>query len=280
MDGNWRDYAEVVGDVCGLKIYNNSTTGNLLIEDQAVRGQHYAHWPGMAHGLPRPIAVHAEEHTVVEILELVREHRRFTHFCHISSAFEIRVLREAKEAGLPISVGVCPHHLWLTEDDLNTLGSFGLMKPELKTKSDRDALWQAISDGVVDVIESDHAPHTLAEKTSNKPPYGVPGLETTLPLLLTAAHQGRLDLEQVVALVADNPRRIWGLEAPPDTYTVVDLDESYTIERGRLRTKCGWSPFEGMRVQGRVIETWVRGQQIYDGESILVKQGYGANVYG
>ena len=121
-----------------------------------------------------------------DILELVRRYRRFTHFCHISTQYEIDLLRAAKEEGLPISIGVTPHHLYLTEADLPTLGALGLMKPTLKTAADRDALWQALARGVVDVVESDHAPHTLAEKQSANPPYGVPGLETTLPLLCLA----------------------------------------------------------------------------------------------
>lgn len=280
MDENWHHYSEIVNDVCGLKIYNNSTTGNLLIEDQAVRDQHYAHWPGKAGDYPLPIAVHAEEQTVLEILELVRKYRRFTHFCHISTAFEINALRAAKEEGLPISVGVCPHHLWLTHDDLSTLGAHGLMKPELKTRADRDALWQALQDGVVDVVESDHAPHTLKEKRAEKPPYGVPGLETTLPLLFTAVHEGRLTTEQVIAFVAENPRRIWGIETPPDTYTIVEIDTPYTLDRDMLYTMCGWSPFEGMTLYCRVVETWIRGVQVYDGEDVLTQPGFGINIYG
>lgn len=275
-NGNWQMYVSVAASpVCGLKIYNNQTTGDLLIDDQAVREQHYAHWPA-----GKVIAVHAEGETVLDILALVRRYRRFTHFCHISTADEIAALTAAKAEGLPVSIGVCPHHLWLTEDDLPTLGAFGLMKPELKTRADRDALWAALLAGVVDVVESDHAPHTLAEKQSAAPPYGVPGLETTLPLLLTAVHEGRLTLAQVVALVAENPRRIFGLSCPDETYALVDLDAEYEITRAGLHTRCGWSPFEGLRVRGCVIETWVRGVKAYDGERVLVAPGFGVNLYG
>jgi dihydroorotase-like cyclic amidohydrolase len=274
MNGNWSEYGSIIDDVCGLKIFNNSTTGNLLIDDQSVREAHYQYWPPH-----KVIAVHAEEETILELLELVRKYRKHTHFLHISSANEIRYLRAAKEEGLPVSIGVCPHHLWLTENDLSTRGSYGIMKPGLKTADDRDVLWQALADGLVDVIESDHAPHTTAEKDSEHPPYGVPGLETTLPLLLTAVHEGRLTLDQVSALVSDNPRHLWGLECPEQTYTVIDLDESYVIDRGNLHTRCGWSPFEGMRVQGRVVETWIRGVQVYDGERVMVAPGFGVNLY-
>ncbi len=176
--GNQPEYDGIGGEVCGLKIYNNQTTGTLLIEDQAERDDHYRGW-----NTGKPIAVHAEGETVAQILELVRRYRKQTHFCHISTQYEIELLRAAKQERLPISIGVTPHHLFLTEADLPTLGSLGWMKPTLKTAADQAALWAALSDGVVDVVESDHAPHTLAEKQSAHPPYGVPGLETTLPLL-------------------------------------------------------------------------------------------------
>jgi carbamoyl-phosphate synthase/aspartate carbamoyltransferase/dihydroorotase len=270
---NTADYADVAG-TCGLKIYNNSTTGNLLLANQAERARHYAAWDGS-----RLIAVHAEDETVLDILALVRRFRKRTHFVHISTAREIGWLEAAKEEGLPITIGVCPHHLWLTEDDLPALGALGIMKPGLKTANDRAALWDALQRGVVDVIESDHAPHTLAEKASERPPYGVPGLETTLPLLLTAVHEGRLTLERVTDLVATNPRRIWGLDAPPETYATVDLDADFVIERANLHGAAGWSPYEGMRVKGRVIETWIRGTQVYDGERILVQPGFGRNLF-
>jgi carbamoyl-phosphate synthase/aspartate carbamoyltransferase/dihydroorotase len=273
QSGNEDQYADVVGDVCGLKIYNNATTGTLLIDDQAVRVLHYRTWPRS-----KPIAVHAERETVADILQLVRRYRKATHFCHISTRFEIDLLRDAKEEGLPVSVGVTPHHLYLTEDDTPVLGSLGLMKPELKTTDDRDALWEAIAGGVVDVVESDHAPHTLEEKASDRPPFGVPGLETSLPLLCLAAKEGRLTIERVIELIAINPRRIFGLSCPADTVTRVDLKEMFIIDRAMLRTQCGWSPFEGMRVAGRVIEVRIRGQCVFDGEQVLAAPGSGRNL--
>ena len=266
------DYAKVTAEVCGLKIYNNETTGTLLIEDQSLRDAHYRVWTAASQ---KPIAVHAEEETVADILKLARKYRAFTHFCHISTRYEIDLLRAAKEEGLPISVGVTPHHLYLTEADLPVLGSLGMMKPPLKTADDRDALWEAIADGTVDIVESDHAPHTLAEKQSAKPPYGVPGLETTLPLMCLAVEEGRISYERMIELLALNAQRIFNLHPDSETYTLVDTDAHYTIDRASLRTKCGWSPFEGMRVPGRVIGVWIRGVQVYDGENILVAQGFG-----
>lgn len=269
------DYAKFMSEVCGLKMYNNETTGTLLINDQNLRAAHYRAWGAAT---PKPIAVHAEEETVADILKLVRHYRVFTHFCHISTRYEIDLLRAAKREGLPISVGVTPHHLYLTEQDLPSLGSLGLMKPTLKKPSDRDALWEAIQDGLVDIVESDHAPHTLEEKQSDPPPYGVPGLETTLPLMCLAVEQGRVSSERLIDLLALNAQHIFNLHPDSETFTLVDTDAHYDIERANLRTKCGWSPFEGMRVPGRVLGVWIRGTQVYDGENLLVGQGFGQDV--
>lgn len=275
QDDNTAVYGAVSRSVCGLKIYNNATTGTLLIGEQAARERHYAAWPEN-----RVIAVHAEGPTVEEILLLVRRWRKRTHFCHISTAEEIALLRDARAEGLPVSVGVTPHHLFLTENDLPTLGPLGRMKPELKTRRDQDALWKAIADGLVDVVESDHAPHTLREKAQAQPPSGVPGLETTIPLLCTAMQQGRLSAERLADLVALQAHYLFGICPNPHTFTVIDLDSSTVIERGSLHTACGWSPFEGMRVTGKVREVWIRGRKVFDGESILAARGFGENLFG
>lgn len=272
--GNYEEFSLAVRDACGLKIYNNTTTGDLLVDTPEVREQHFINWPEH-----RVIAVHAEGDMVANILDLVRIYRKHTHFCHISTAVEIRLLMQAKFEDLPISIGVCPHHLFLTEDDGRALGALGLMKPELKTKADQEALWEAVQSGIVDVIESDHAPHTLEEKSSDNPPYGVPGLETTLPLLLSAVDEGRLTVQRVIELVAKSPRMIFGLPCPPETYTVVDLDSKPIISRNHLQTQCGWTPFEGIRAGGKVIETRIRGHKVYDGERVLVRPGFGQNIF-
>lgn len=273
QDGNQSEYVKIADQVIGLKIYNNATTGTLLIEDQSLRDAHYRSWKS-----GKPIAVHAEGETVAQILELVRRYRRQTHFCHISTRDEIELLRAAKEEGLPVSIGVTPHHLYLTDADVGTLGSFGLMKPTLKTQTDVDSLWGAVQCGLVDVIESDHAPHTITEKQSPNPPFGVPGLETTLPLLCRAVEEKRLSYDQVVALVATNPQRIYHLSPPPETYTLVDTSAHFTVDNANLHTLCGWSPFAGMRVSGRIVGVWIRGMQVFDGENLLVEQGFGHDL--
>lgn len=272
--GDATHHGAVAERVCGLKIYANATTGSLLVDQAAARERHYRAWPSR-----RPIAVHAEGETVAELLALVRRWRKPTHFCHLSTAFELALVAAAKEEGLPVTAGVTPHHLFLSEADAATLGPRGRMKPELKSLADVEALWNGIDRGVVDVVESDHAPHALEEKDADPPPSGVPGLETTLPLLLDAVHEGRLTLERVVQLVAERPRAIFGLAAPDGTYALVDPDDRYEIRRENLRTLCGWSPFEGRSVSGRVREVRIRGRLAFDGERVRAAPGSGRDLF-
>ena len=271
--GNQDCFTTVQHEVCGLKIYNNETTGDLLVDDHALRDSLFAAWP-----VGKPIAVHAEEQTVADILVLVRRYRRYVHFCHVSSVAELDMLAAAKAEGLPVSIGVCPHHLFLTRADLAALGPIGLMKPELKTSADRDALRRAVTSGLVDVVESDHAPHTLAEKWGAQPAYGVPGLETTLPLLGQALHEGWLEPARLAELVCDNPRRLFGCPAPPDSWAILDTGATQVIDNSNLHTHCGWSPFAGMRVHGVVRSTTLRGGLVYDGEQVYAAPGSGRQL--
>ncbi|MBK8020075.1 MAG: dihydroorotase family protein [Chloroflexi bacterium] len=277
--GNQAEYPGAAPDTIGMKIYCNETTGNLLIADSLARQEHALAWHEATGG---PMAVHAEGETVTDLLDIMwqAQGRLKMHFCHISTREEVEQLRRAKRSGGygQISVGVCPHHLYLTQEDLPRLGPFGRMKPELKTRDDAAALWEGVMDGTVDVIESDHAPHTRAEKESDKPPFGVPGLETTLPLMGLAVHEGRITPERLIALLATNAQRIFGITPPPETTTTVDLSASSIIDGRRLRTAPGWSPFEGMRVWGAVREVRIRGQVAYDGEQVLTRPGSGRNV--
>jgi dihydroorotase-like cyclic amidohydrolase len=270
-----REYALGADGAVGLKMYCDHTTGDLLLSDQPTRRRHLQAW---AAATDKPIAVHAEGATLEELLELVRELHVRVHFCHVSSAAEITALRQAKGAGLTVSMGVTPHHLYLTEGDAARLGPFGMVKPPLKTAADVAALWEAVADGTVDVIESDHAPHTRAEKESATPPYGLPGLETTLPLMVLAMREGRLTEARLVELLATNAQRLFGLLPPAETWTLVDPDASYVVQDADLHCSPGWSPYAGMRVWGRVREVRIRGRVAYDGEQVLNAPGAGTDL--
>ncbi len=270
--GNLDTFPLATPQVVGLKIYCGQTTGDLFVAGPR-REEHFAAWRD--HGL---IAVHAEDEEVDAVLSLVDRYRIHTHFCHISTQTELDSLRAAKDRGLPVSVGVCPHHLWLTAEDEYRLGPFALMKPPLKSRRDVDYLWRGLEAGWVDVLESDHAPHALPEKHTMPPAFGVPGLETLLPLMGTAVAEGRLARDRLEELVVTAPRRIFGIPCPPDTWTELEFGISEQLRRAAMQTLCGWTPFEGQPVRCRVAAVQLRGQLAYDGQAVRVSPGFGRPV--
>jgi dihydroorotase-like cyclic amidohydrolase len=257
----------------GLKLYVNDTFGQLRIEALPAMLRHFATWHG-----PGPIVCHAEGLMVPAVIALAEASGQRLHLAHISRAAEIAVIRSAKARGVAVTCEVTPHHLWLTEDDLPRLGPFGDMRPRLATVADRAALWEGIDDGTVDCVASDHAPHTRAEKNSDQPPPGVPGLETTLLLLLTAVRERRLTIERLIELTDTAPRQIFNLPAQPETWVSVDLDAPRMLAEEGWRTKADWSPFAGLTVRGRVLQTVLRGQVLFDGHNVLATPGHGRNV--
>ncbi len=267
LGDNFDEFPKVLDKVKGLKIYLNMTTGGFII-DKAKLLEIYQAWPS-----DKPILLHAEEDVSDLVETTVRAAPKRTHICHISSRAELEFVMRAKDAGLPITCGVTPHHLFLADKDAERLGAFGYMKPFLKPKTDQDFLWQHLD--YIDVIESDHAPHTKAEKDSDKPPFGVPGLETTLPLLLTAEAEGKLTHEQLVDRLHVNPSRIFDIATDDTTHIEVNMDE-YEIKNEDLLTKAGWSPFAGRRVIGQVTKTVLRGQTVYENGRVLARPGSGS----
>ncbi len=257
-------FNEVPPKVFGLKVYMNQTTGDLLMEDDSTLEAVFSAWPKET-----PVLVHAEGDTLQKAIGLAKRFGNKLHVCHVSLEKEIDLIKEAKANGLNLSCEVSCHHLFLTDEDAKRLGSYGIMKPPLSGKEDQKALWQALVDGTIDMIASDHAPHTKEEKQGGKPPYGVPGLETTLPLLLTAVNEGRLTLERLIELTSTNPRKVFGIAEQQETFVEVDMGESYVIDEKALQTKCGWTPFAGMKVTGKVKKVALRGKTVFDGENIF-----------
>lgn len=266
-ESNAAEVAGLARQAAGLKIYLDQTYGPLQMRNLAALLDHFRTWPA-----GRPIAVHAEGLSMAIAIGLARSFGRRLHLCHVSLAAEIALIRAAKESGAALTCETTPHHLFLTESDGQRLGPRGSMKPSLATEADQAALWANLD--LIDCIATDHAPHTLAEKASSMPP-GVPGLETMLPLLLTAVAEGRLSLERLVELTHKAPRRIFGLPAQHDTWVEVDRDARYTLGDQNLHTRCAWTPFAGMPVQGRVRRVVLRGQIAYEDGAIRVEPGFG-----
>jgi dihydroorotase len=250
-------------ETVGLKVYADQTYGPLRIDSLATLLRCFQTWPR-----GKPIAMHAEGRTIAVGIGLAAAFEQRVHFCHVSRADEIELIAAAKARGLPVTCEVTPHHLFLTETDAARLGPWGDMRPRLAKQADVDTLWAHINT-TIDCIATDHAPHTRAEKLGSDAPPGVPGLETALPLMLTAVAEGRLTLERLIALLAHNPRRIFNLPEQPETWIEVDLETAYTLSDEGLHTKCGWSPFSGMPVRGKVESVQLRGLPIFTEGSII-----------
>lgn len=268
LGDNLDTFEEAAQFSVGLKLYLNNTTGGYLLSPKHLK-KIYAAWP--AH---KVVLLHVEEDVIDVAIESMKDLRRPVHVCHMPSKEILEKIITAKKQGLPVTCGVCPHHLFLTNDDVQTLGVYGRMLPSLKTKVDQEYLWDHLDD--IDIFESDHAPHTHEEKQAGA--HGVPGLETTLPLLLTAYTQGKITLEQIIEKCHTNPATIFNIPTNDETY-IEALMENYTIKDEDLLTKCGWSPFSGQTASGRVIKTVIDGITCFENGKIVVEPGTG-NVIG
>ncbi len=266
------DNAATVADLapwaCALKLYVNETFGSLRIDDVAVLERHIAAWPAA-----KPIVAHAEDEILPTVIALAHRHGKHLHVAHVPTRHDMELIVNAKERGHLITCEVTPHHLFLTRDDVPRLGPFGDVRPRLATLDDQGALWYYLD--YVDCIATDHAPHTVAEKRSANPPPGMPGLETMLPLMLTAVDDGRLSIQRLIELTSVNAARIFGLSADANTVVEAEVGPRYTLSNTHLCTKAGWTPFAGMKVAGRVTRTVVRGQTVFDGERVLAEPGTG-----
>lgn len=267
LGDNLTEFKKVQNRVFGLKLFLNQTTGNLTITLNTFKKICSA-WPKK-----HPILVHAEENILEETINIAHTASQRLHICHISSEIELQLIIKAKNKGLNITCGVTPHHLFLSENNSSTLGRLNSVKPDLKPKSAINFLWEYLKH--IDIIESDHAPHTLQEKLSDNPPFGFPGLETTLPLLLTAAHQGKLTIPDIKRLCHDNPAKIFGIQIDPKTYIEIDETEEWTIKNEYLKTKCAWSPFNGWKMKGKVKRVFIRGTKVFENNTILTNPGSG-----
>lgn len=264
---NLDEFDKVKQDVLGLKLYLNQTTGNFLLDKKHL-SEIFERWPQEL-----PILFHAEEKTFDDVLDVVKNHPRKIHLCHMSTAYELKKVMEAKEKGLPVTCGVTPHHLFLSEKHFKKYGAFAMMRPPLRPQSDVDFLWKNLAS--IDLIESDHAPHTLEEKNSHNPPNGIPGLETTLPLLLTAVSQNALTIDDVKRLCHTGPKTVFGIDQGDDTYIEVDPDEEYVIDQIQMFSKSKWTPFNGWKMKGKLLKTTLRGTVAFEHDSVALEPGGG-----
>lgn len=258
--------------VAGLKMYLDQTFGNLRMDGLGALMAHARAWPAAS-----PLVCHAEGRTAAAAILAAHLAGRAIHICHVSRREEIELIRRAREAGMAVTCEVCPHHLFLSEDDIPTLGKGRAeVRPMLATRADAEALRANLD--VIDCFATDHAPHTRAEKDGPTAPPGYPGLETALALNLRLVEQGLIDLDGLVARMCHNPRRIFGLPAQPETWIEVDLDAAWTARGAQMHTRAGWTPFEGWALRGRVTRVVLRGREAYADGRVTVEPGFGRAI--
>ncbi len=274
---NFDQIHKIKNDVVGIKVFMGSSTGDLLMDDDS--SLHAIFALAAAHDLL--VAVHAEDEDMIRerTKQFASEKSHHIHSCirtpevaaaavakatslakmygtrlyilHVSTTNELELIAKAKQEHVQVYAETTPHHLFLNTNDYQALAGKAQMNPPLRSPEHQDALFSAIHTGLIDTIGSDHAPHLLTEK--NKPygqcPSGVPGVETNLPLLLNAHHQGLLSLEKIISLTCERPREMLNLPANDDI-VLVDLNHQKMVNDAELKTKAGWSPFHGRTLTG------------------------------
>jgi dihydroorotase len=288
------DELNTASPTCGIKIFMGASTGDLLVDDPADLERIFANGE-------RLIAVHAESEKRIQerramlaerrdpavhseirdnqcalaatvlALELSNRYRRRLHILHMSTHEEVELLRAHKPPW--VTAEVVPNHLFLNVNDYANQGTRVQMNPPLRQPEDNTALWQGLCDGIIDFIATDHAPHTLAEKQQPYPqsPSGMPGVETSLPLLLTQMVAGRCTLAQIQQWMCYGPAMAYGiankgkiLEGWDADMTLVDLHERRRVRDDTLFTRVGWSPYSGWELTGWPVYTIVGGQIAFD----------------
>ena len=304
-DSNVEEALSVSDSVAALKLYMGSSTGPLLVTEFTPMYRHFATFP-----LYKPIVVHAEDEQSLKYfgasgskdhnqsrpplsaqialsraLAIAEETGRVLHVAHTTTARELELIQEAKHKGVHVTCEVTPLHLFLTEDDQHRLGNFGKVNPPLRAESDQKALWTYFD--TIDTIATDHAPHTREEKNQpyEQAPSGMPGVQTMLPLLLTAASEGRVALNEIVKRCVVHPARIFGLktkgalEIGKDADIVlVNPNVEYELTNEQMLSKCGWTPFAGKKVKGKIEQVFIRGSLAYDQGVCLSRPGSGKSV--
>ena len=292
--------------VAGLKLFLGSSTGNMLVDDEEVLRKifsstnlvisvHCEDEPTIRKNLAEHIEKYGDD-IPIEKHPVIRSHEA----CYLSSSRAIALAKEtgarlhvfhlstAKETDLfdntiplaekKITAEVCTHHLWFTADDYAEKGTFIKWNPAVKNNEDREALWAALNDDRIDVLATDHAPHTLEEKQNpyTKAPSGGPLVQHALLALLTAAKQGKITLEKLVEKACHNPAILFQIaergyvrEGYYADLVLVDLNEQTTVKKEDLLYQCGWSPFEGSTFDATVEKTWVNGSMVYNQGKII-----------
>jgi len=269
-----------IKNIPGIKLFCNATTGNLKVESDNFWREVFA--------LGRMVAVHAEDETLVHLAEIWEE-MKFPcplHVCHTHSKLEIDVIRRLKKITDCITAEAVPHHLLLTEKDFKEKGNFAAMKPPLANEIDRLALWKAVEDGTINFFGTDHAPHTFAEKSSDTPFFGIPGVETMLPLLFTEFQKRGMSLQKLAAMTSLLTAQIYKIndqkglieEGFDADLVLIDPDFAGKIEPSKFHSKTKWSPFADFPISMKVEKTFVGGELVFGNGEIVGEDFRGKEI--
>lgn len=276
---NSKDIESIKDKAASTKIFLNASTGNMLIEDNKILEKLFES--------SKIISVHAEDKMVDKAIEIAKRTKTILYLCHLSLSSEIDSLKKAKDSGMKIYGEATLHHLFLNTSDINEKNKMLLrMKPELKEKSDNEALWKAIKDKTIDTIGTDHAPHLLTEKLE-KLTFGIPSIEHSLELMLKKVKDSTIDFKLLTKIMSENSSKIFGIknkgilkEGYDADFVIIDLnDESEIIEK-EIITKSAWSPYIGFKIGGRVLMTILRGNIVYkkDNSKDIFYSGFGKEI--
>ena len=243
---------------------------------------------GIDHAKARPTL--SEVMSVERLIRLAKETGVPLYLVHISTPEAVAVAKAARDEGLNLHIETCPHYLYLTEESLVKYGAYAKCNPPLRTYEQTQKMWEYVMDGTIDTVGSDHAPYTVEEKEKNKEdifvaPAGFPGIETRLPLMLTAVKDGKISLERAVDLISTKPSKIFGLYPRKGAIAVgadadlvlVNLTDEYELQHADMVTQAKdvGVVYDGQKVYGKVHKTFVRGEVVYDEGKITVNPGYG-----
>ena len=240
------------------------------------------------HGTKAFLKAHSKEvelKAVERLLNISKQVEMKLHFCHTTTKEGLETIIEAKKSGAKVTCEVTPQHLLLSSSAFERYGSMLTMMPPLRDQNHIEALWKGVNEGWVDVIGSDHAPHTLSEKSDAsiwKVKVGIPGLETTLPLMLTMVRRKRLSLARMVQMLSERPAEIFNLrnrgkleQGRQADIVVIDFNKKFIIDSSRFQSKAKYSPFDGWEVQGMPVKTFVNGSLVMEDQEIVAKAGKG-----
>ena len=256
-------------NIAAVKIYMDHTTGDMQMDDEESIKDILK--------LSKMTIVHAEGENVKKVVDIMVKYKikNGLHVAHTSSEEELNYAKKNKIKS-QITVEVVPQHLFMNKGSLQELGSFAEMKPRLKTENDQKALWDGIADGTVDTIATDHAPHLKEEKEKANYPFGIPGVETLLPLMLDAFNRNIITLPRIMELCCENPAKIFKIknkgflkEGYDADIVIVDIGKRQMVREEDLLTKCKWSPFTGKILKGWPVTTIVNGNIVYDDGKIF-----------